>query len=214
MVVIPASLIAKQGAKQAKAVSTQYLGFNFIPLLTSLTLFYIISFTIAKFMEASIYASGAIRAIANVIGYKIPKSEELPQGIVRLFVNDTNIPEGFTYQPTSTETLPGTEGKFNPKNWDKPYDYGSLEHQEADPESFPQKPLRFNIKFWDIINIVAILLVVFTAFNFQKITEAKGDKVQPITWVIFGLIVAFITMTGVSKLIMKYSTNNFQRENR
>ena len=211
MVVIPASLIAKQGAKQAKAVSTQYLGFDFIPLLTSLALFYIISFTIAKFMEASIYATGAIRAIDGVLGYKIPKSEELPQGIVKLFVTTQ---EGFEYQPTSTETLQGTEGRFNPPDWDKPYDYGSLEHQQADPDSFPQKPIRFNLKFWDIVNIVAILIIVVTAFNFQKSTEATGAKVQPITWVIFGLIVGFITLTGVSKLVMKYSTNNFQRENR
>ena len=212
MVVIPASLIAKQGAKQAKAVSTQYLGFDFIPLLTSLALFYIISFTIAKFMEASIYASGAIRAISNVLGYKIPKSEELPQGIVSLFVTKTTR-EDLTYQPANTnpETF---EGKFNPPNWDKPYDYGSIEHQEIDPESFPQKSFKSNIKFWDIVNIVAILIIVVTAFNFQKSTEATGAKVQPITWVIFGLIVGFITLTGISKLVMKYSKNNFQRENR
>ena len=201
MVVIPASLIAKQGAKQAKAVSTQYLGFDFIPLLTSLALFYIISLAIAKFMEASIYASGAIKALSGIFGYKIPNSEELPQGLVRLFV---------TQSPSSSPTA---QGKFNPPNWNKPYDYGSLEHQEADPSSFPINP-RLNIKFWDVVNVVAILIVVVTAFNFQKSTEATGAKVQPITWAIFGLIIGFITLTGVSKLVMKYTENNFQRENR
>ena len=30
-----------------------------------------------------------------------------------------------------------TSGKFNPPNWDKPYDYGSPEHKRHDPSSFP-----------------------------------------------------------------------------
>ena len=162
MVVIPTSILAKQGAKQAQKVSVQYLGFDFVPLITSLFVFYVIAFVIAKFMQASQLASGGFMALSNLLGFKVPSSAELPDTWSKLF----------------TET--GYKG----------------------------------FKFWDIINVTALLIVVVTALNFQKSTEATGAKVQPITWVIFGLLVGFITLTGVSKLVMKYSKNNFQRENR
>ena len=44
-------------------------------------------------------------------------------------------------QPPSEEQdfLPptSTAGKFNPPDWDRPYDYGTLAHQEAEPHLFP-----------------------------------------------------------------------------
>ena len=161
MVAIPvSSIIAKQGAKQAQKISTQYLGFDFVPLITSLFIFYVISFVIAKFMEASKLASGGFMALSKLLGFKIPSSAELPNTWTELF----------------SET--GYKG----------------------------------FKFWDLINIIAVLIVIVTAFNFQKSTEATGNKVQPITWAIFGLIVGFITIAGISKLVMKFTERKFQQE--
>ena len=68
------------------------------------------------------------------------------------------------------------------------------------------------VKFWDIINVVALLIVIATALNFQKNTEASGNQVQLITWAIFTMIGGFIVITGVSKLVMKLQERNFQSE--
>ena len=160
MAVIPTALLAKQGAKQASKISAQYLGFDFIPLMTSLLIFYSVAFGFAKYMEGVQFATGGIRAIAGVLGYNMPSTEELPNTWTQLF-SETGV-KGF--------------------------------------------------KFWDIINIVAILIIIATAFNFQKTTEATGNKVQPITWAIFTMLVSFIVITGVSKLVMKLQQRNFQSE--
>ena len=157
---IPTALLAKQGAKQASKISAQYLGFDFIRLFTSLLIFYSIAFVFAKYMEGVQFATGGIRAIAGVLGYNMPSTEELPNTWTQLF-SETGV-KGF--------------------------------------------------KFWDIINIVAILIIIATAFNFQKTTEATGNKVQPITWAIFTMLVSFIVITGVSKLVMKLQQRNFQSE--
>ena len=160
MVAIPTAILAKQGAKQAQKISVQYLGFDFVPLITSLFIFYVIAFVIAKFMEASKLATGGFMALSNLLGFKVPSSAELPDTWSQLF----------------TET--GYKG----------------------------------FKFWDIINITALLIVVVTALNFQKSVEATGNKVQPITWAIFGLIGGFITIAGISKLVMKFTERKFQQE--
>ena len=160
MAVIPTALLARQGAKQASKISAQHLGFDFIPLITSLLIFYSIAFVFAKYMEGVQFATGGIRAIAGVLGYNMPSTEELPNTWTQLF-SETGV-KGF--------------------------------------------------KFWDIINIVAILIIIATAFNFQKTTEATGNKVQPITWAIFTMLVSFIVITGVSKLVMKLQQRNFQSE--
>ena len=68
------------------------------------------------------------------------------------------------------------------------------------------------VKWWDLINIIAIVIIVATAFQFNNNTKAKGDEVQPITWAIFGLMVSFIVITGVSKLVTKLQQRNFQSE--
>ena len=154
------ALMAKYGAEQASQISKKSLGFDFIPLLTSLVLYYVIAFAFAKFMEASKFATGGILIIANLIGVNIPSSEELPNQWNRLF----------------------DETGYN------------------------------GIKFWDIINVVALLIVISTALNFQKNTEDSGNQVQLITWAIFAMIGGFIVVTGISKLVMKLQERNFQSE--
>jgi len=160
MPVIPASMLAQQGTKQARKASVQYLGFDFIPLITSLFIFYTIAFIISKFMEASQLATGGFLSLANFLGFNVPNPSEMPSAWTKLF--SENGYQGF--------------------------------------------------KFWDVINVVSVLIVVATAINFQNSTEASGNKVQPITWAIFSLIAGFIILTGVSKLVVKLQERRFQSE--
>ena len=160
MALVSSALIARQGAKEASKISKKSLGFDFIPLLTSLVLYYVIAFAFAKFMEASKFATGGFISIANFLGANIPSTEELPS------------------------------------QWNKLFDEGGYS----------------GVKFWDIINVVALLIIIATALNFQKNTEASGNQVQLITWAIFAMLGGFIIVTGVSKLVMKLQERNFQQE--
>ena len=162
MAIIPTAVLASQTAKIARQQSVQYLGFDFIPLITSLFVFYTVAFLIAKFMEASQYATGGFIALANLLGFNIPTAQELPNNWNKLFTDE------------------GING----------------------------------IKFWDIINIVAVLAIIVTALNFQKSTEASGNKVQITTWLVFGLIATFFTIGGLSKLVVKMQQYNFQNGGR
>jgi hypothetical protein len=160
MALVSSALIARQSAKEASKISKKSLGFDFIPLLTSLILYYVIAFAFAKFMEASKFATGGFISIANFLGANIPSTEELPSQWNRLF----------------------DETGYN------------------------------GVKFWDIINVVALLIIIATALNFQKNTEASGNQVQLITWAIFAMLGGFIIVTGISKLVMKLQERNFQQE--
>jgi len=46
----------------------------------------------------------------------------------------------------------------------------------------------------------------------KKNVEAMGGQVEPTTWAIFIMLGAFVSIAGLSKLVMNFSQNKFQRE--
>ena len=44
----------------------------------------------------------------------------------------------FMFPPAFAEVTPTAPGQFNPPGWDKPYDYGTEQHQQEEPHLFPQ----------------------------------------------------------------------------
>ena len=152
--------MGKVGAKEASQVSKKLLGFDFIPLITSLVIFYVLAFLIAKFMEASILAKGGVMAFATLLGYTVPSKEQLPDTWAKLFTDE------------------GING----------------------------------IKFWDLVNVSVLLIVIATALMHKKNVEAMGGQVEPTTWAIFIMLGAFVSIAGLSKLVMNFSQNKFQRE--
>ena len=169
MVAIPASvmssLIADRTAKEASKISKASLGFDFIPLISGIVIFYTIAFIFAKFMEASKLATGGFIAFSNLLGFNVPPQQELPNSLNRLF----------------------DEGGLN------------------------------GIKFWDLINIIAIVIIVATAFQFYSNVKAQSTRenpkqVQPITWAIFGILVSFIIVTGMSEIVTRIQQRNFQSD--
>ena len=160
MVAIQAGMLAGKLAKTGTKVTGEFLekklGYNFIDLVTKLALFYIIAFMISKYMEAIIYFQGGLSTIAGFFGIKMAQADQLPRKWVELFV-DTSGTTGAT--PTAwSPTTSSFEGKGNPPGWDKPYDYGSVQHQEAEPYLFPEKEVKF--KFWDLVNAVVIFYII------------------------------------------------------
>ena len=193
-----AGKLAKTGTKVSGEFLEQKLGYNFIDLVTKLALFYVIAFMIAKYMEAIIYFQGGLSTIAGFFGIKMAQADQLPKQWVELFV-DVN-------QQTFTSTPTGS-GKFNPPGWDKPYDYGTPEHQEAEPYLFPEKEVKF--KFWDLVNAIVIFYIGWEAYKYYR----NGGR-DFLTMAIFSLMGLMIGVLSFSKFLGKFSLNRFQEENK
>ena len=193
--------------KKAKDVSGEFLKekfqYDFINLVTKLTLFYVISFLISKYMEAVIYFQGGLSTVAGFFGIKMAQADQLPKQWVELFI-DVN-------QKTVTST-PTAPGQFNPEGWDKPYDYGTPEHQEAEPYLFPEKEIKY--KFWDLINAIAVLYIGWEAYKYYKNAQLSDKGVDYLTMAIFSLLVLMIGVLSFSKFLGRFSFNKFQEENR
>ena len=202
MVAIQSAMMAREIGKRGTKVSGEFLekklGYNFVDLVTKLALFYVIAFLIAKYMEAIIYFQGGLSTIAGFFGIKMAQADQLPKQWVELFV-DTNQQ---TY--TSTSTAPG---QFNPPGWDKPYDYGTPEHQEAEPYLFPEKEIKF--KFWDLVNAIVIFYIGWEAYKYYR----NGGR-DFLTLAIFSLLGLMVGVLSFSKFLGKFSLNRFQEENK
>jgi len=196
-VAVPAMLATKASKKSGQILQEQF-GYNFIDLVTKLALFYVISFLIAKYMEAVIYFQGGLSTIAGFFGIKLVQADQLPNQWVSLFVD--------TDQKTYSAT-PTAPGQFNPPGWDKPFDYGSLEHQQAEPHLFPQKEQQF--KFWDLINAIAIFYISWEAYKYWK----RGGE-DFLTLGIFGLLIAVLSVLSFSRFLNRFSLNRFQEANK
>jgi len=202
MVAIPATILAKEIGKRGTKVSGEFLekklGYNFVDLVTKLALFYIIAFLIAKYMEAIIYFQGGLSTVAGFFGIKMAQADQLPKQWVELFV-DTN-------QQTYTST-PTASGQFNPPGWDRPYDYGTPEHQQAEPYLFPEKEVKF--KFWDLVNAVVIFYIGWETYKYYR----NGGR-DFLTLAIFSLLGLMVGVLSFSKFLGKFSLNKFQEENK
>ena len=202
MVAIQSAMLAKGIGKRGTKASGEFLekklGYNFVDLVTKLALFYIIAFLIAKYMEAIIYFQGGLSTVAGFFGIKMAQADQLPKQWVELFV-DTN-------QQTYTSTPTGA-GKFNPPGWDKPYDYGTPEHQEAESYLFPEKEVKF--KFWDLVNAIVIFYIGWEAYKYYR----NGGR-DFLTMAIFSLMGLMIGVLSFSKFLGKFSLNRFQEENK
>ena len=105
---------------------------------------------------------------------------------------------------SSTPTAPG---KFNPEGWDRPYDYGSIEHQQTEPHLFPQKNTK--LKFWDFVNAIAVFYIGWEAYKYYS----YGGR-DFLTLGIFALIISVLSVLSFSKFIGKFGFNKFQEENK
>ena len=196
-VAVPAMLATKASKKSGQILQEQF-GYNFVDLITKLAMFYVISFLIAKYMEAVIYFQGGLSTIAGFFGIKIVQADQLPNQWVSLFVD--------TDQQTYSAT-PTAPGQFNPPGWDKPYDYGTPEHQQAEPHLFPQKEQQF--RFWDLINAIAIFYISWEAYKYWK----RGGE-DFLTLGIFGLLIAVLSVLSFSRFLNRFSLNRFQEANK
>ena len=112
-------------------------------------------------------------------------------------------------ESASTPTAPG---QFNPPGWDRSYDYGTPEHQQAEPYLFPEKEVKF--KFWDLVNAIVVFYIGWETYKYYKTAKETEKGVDFLTIAIFSLLSLMIGVLGFSKFLGKFSLNKFQEENR
>ena len=185
-------------------VSEELYGYDFVNLVSKLAVFYVIAFLISKYMEAVIYFKGGLETIAGFFGIKFVQADKLPKQWIALFIDTEKT--AYTqqqYEHGSAETA----GKFSPPGWDRPYDYGTVAHQEAEPHLFPQKEIKY--KFWDLVNAIVIFYIGWEAYKYYK----KGGR-DFLTLAIFSLLGLIVGVLSFSKFLGVMSMNKFQEENK
>lgn len=76
--------------KKAAQQSVELFGYDFVGLIIKLFIYFVTALAIAKFMEAVIWARGFFVIAANLFGFNIPTSEQVPQTIKDLFNGGVN----------------------------------------------------------------------------------------------------------------------------
>ena len=153
---------ARAGLKASKQYSVSVLGYDFIGLIMRLAVFYFTAFIINSYFIATIKGGIWLNAFTTLLGSK-PFPQTLPQWVIDLFTVGLGS-KGFT--PSET---PVAEGKFNPSGWNESYDYGSLEHQQIDPSMAPPiSRASFTVTFWQIIQVISILLVIMEYTQYER----------------------------------------------
>jgi len=206
-VAVPA-MVAGKTVKKSGQIIEEKLGYNFVDLVTKLAIFYVISFLIAKYMEAVIYFQGGLEHVASLFGIKFVKSDQLPKKWVSLFVSPTvpGFEGGLLAESVTAQRL--IDRGLNPEGWDRSYQFGSIDHQQAEPHLFREgSDVKF--KFWDLINAIAVFYISWEAYKYWK--NGGNDF---LTLGIFGLLIAVLSVLSFSKFLNRFSLNKFQVENK
>ena len=199
----------KRGLKASQKYSVSVLGYDFIGLVSRLLVFYVVAFIINAYFIASIKGGIWLNTLAVLLGSK-PFPDTLPQWITNLFT------VGIGSKGIPVSTTPTAPRQFNPPGWSekfeiggefeglKYFDYGSLEHHKAEPDVIPALPTAgFTITFWQIIQIVSILIVVVEALQYDRMLKEKGEKPNVTTLAVFSLIGIGISLMTFPQMLQK-----------
>ena len=172
----PQTFVASQALKgvgKAKDIATEKFGYDFLGLGLRLLLFFAVAFLIEAYFKSKI----AINEIIN--------DPDRQVGIISGLFGLTGIVFNFLYQsfqqdkPDEPAPTPITSDFFN---------------NEALKAVFSEEGYH-GFHYWDIIKIIALLLVVMEWRRFTAMTKATGGQVQPLT---HGLFILFIVGLGLS----------------
>jgi len=205
---------AKSTIKTTREQSVSILGYDFLGLVSRLGMFFIIAFLINAYFVASIKGNIWLNSAANVFGFHFPQT--LPQYLVDLFT------VGIGPKPFEVSATPTAAGMFNPPDWDKKFevggefaglkyfDYGSISHHQAKPDYIP--PLAtagITITFWQIIQIIAVILVIVEAMQYSKKLKEKtleypnGQRPNVTTLGVFSLLALGLSLITFPQIIQK-----------
>jgi len=205
---------AKSTIKTTREQSVSILGYDFLGLVSRLGMFFIIAFLINAYFVASIKGNIWLNSAANIFGFHFPQT--LPQWLVDLFTVGIGS-KGLAVSPTPT-----AEGQFNPPDWTKKFevggefagmkyfDYGSIEHRQATgTESKLLQGAGITITFWQIVQTIAVLLVIVEAMQYTKGLKEKtlehpnGQRPNVTTIAVFSLLGLGLSLVTFPQIISK-----------
>ena len=81
----PQAIIAKEAISQGQTFLNEKFGYDFVGLGVKIVVYFLITFLFAKFMEAVIFLRGGWMVVANLLGFSIPKADQVPESLKKLF---------------------------------------------------------------------------------------------------------------------------------
>ena len=139
----------RQGFKTTSKISTDAFSYDFPNLIVKLTVFYLISYAIAKIFEAIIFGQNTLFNIAKLFGVNLPST--LPEPIVNFFQE-------------------GVKG----------------------------------VRYWDIVKVLSILLVVMEWNNWQQTQKALRINPSPMTQGVFFVIISGLILITVPEIFQRF----------
>ena len=81
----PQQVIAREAISQGQTFLNEKFGYDFVGLGVKIVVYFLITFLFAKFMEAVIFLKGGWVDVANLLGFSIPKADQVPESLKKLF---------------------------------------------------------------------------------------------------------------------------------
>ncbi len=81
----PQTIIAREAIGQGQSFLNEKFGYDFVGLGVKIVVYFLITFLFAKFMEAVIFLRGGWVVMANLLGFSIPKADQVPESLKKLF---------------------------------------------------------------------------------------------------------------------------------
>ena len=182
-----AGAIATQGLGKISKLSKEQFGFDFLGLGIRLAMFYGLAFLIEWYMKGKIFIDDVIAD---------PSKQNL---IISSFFGVGGIIGNLIFQQFLKEK------ELNP---DKVFTESGIFGNEHVKALFSDKGLK-GFKYWDIIKIISVLLVITEWKRHRDLTDSTGGKVSPITHAMFMMFVFAIGLTLVPDLMTKLKVTNF-----
>jgi len=204
---------AKSTIKTTREQSVSILGYDFLGLISRLGMFFAIAFIINAYFVASIKGGIWLNSAANIFGFHFPQT--LPQWLVDLFT------VGIGSKGIAVSSTPTAAGQFNPPDWNKKFevggefagmtyfDYGSIEHRQATGTGSKLQGASITITFWQIVQTIAVLLVIVEAMQYTKGLKEKtlehpnGQRPNVTTIAVFSLLGLGLSLVTFPQIIQK-----------
>jgi len=202
-------LLLQEGLRQTKKYSVSILGYDFAGLVTRLAFFYLVGFLINSYMLATIKGGIWLNSVVGLFGASLPQT--LPQWLIDLFTVGLGS-KGFVVSDT-----PVGAGKYNPQGWSEKFqsggeyagmeyfDYGTIEHKQATNTTskiFGESGI--TITFWQIVQIISILLIVLEYSQYDRKLKEDGTKANVTTMAVFAMLGIGISLITFPQMITKF----------
>lgn len=138
----------KRGLKESQKYSVSVLGYDFIGLVSRLSVFFVMAFLINSYFVATISGGIWLNSLGGFFNMKFPST--LPEWLTQLF---TTGYKGFT--------------------------------------------------FWNLIQIIAVLIVVVEAMQYDKMLKEKDKKPNITTLSVFSIIALGLSLITFPTIIQK-----------